>query len=194
MQKEVSCREANRSWNRPERVVLAVSVGSEGPADIIALGWKMFTSGNPPMVAISVGLTRHSHKLIQEAGEFVLSAPGEDMAEAVLFTGTRSGRDTDKFAETGLTALPAKVVKPPLIGQALVNLECVVRGRLLTGDHSIFAGEIVAAHVRETPGRILVSCGDEAGYQHVLAGKGYRFGVIRDDAAGITRPTRRRRG
>ena len=181
MQREVTYAEAGKRWNRPERVVLAVSAGGGGPADIIALGWKMRTSGQPPMVAISVGLTRHSHKLIDETGEFVLSAPGEDMAEATLFCGTRSGRDTDKFREAGLTALPAKIVKPPLIGEALVNLECVVRGKLLTGDHTIFAGEVVACHASEEEGPIIVSRGDESGYRPILDGGHYRFGVIRDD-------------
>jgi len=181
MLREVSFAEATRRWNRPERVVLAVTRGREGPADIIPLGWKMFTSFVPPMVAISVGLTRHSHKLLEECGEFVLAVPGEDLAAAVLFCGTRSGRDTDKFRETGLTPLPAKVIRPPLITEALVNLECIVRGTLRTGDHTIFAGEVVACHISDKKGPILVSRGEESGYKRVLEGKGYRFGVIRDD-------------
>jgi flavin reductase (DIM6/NTAB) family NADH-FMN oxidoreductase RutF len=180
MQKKASYAEANARWTRPCRAVLAVSIGPEGPADIIALGWKMHTSIRPPMVAISVGLTRHSHKLIEETGEFVLSVPGEDMAAAVLFCGTHSGRDTDKFKEAGLTPMPAKVVKPPLIGEALVNLECVVRGKLLTGDHTIFAGEVVACHVSEKEGPVLVLHAGESGIRSVLDGKGYRFGVVRD--------------
>jgi flavin reductase (DIM6/NTAB) family NADH-FMN oxidoreductase RutF len=181
MQREVTIAEANKRWTRPQRIVLAVSQGAEGPADIIALGWKMTTSFEPPMVAISVGLTRHSHKLIDEGGEFVLSVPGEDMAKAVLFVGTTSGRTVAKFRETGLTPLPATKVRPPLIGEALVNLECIVRGRLLTGDHTIFVGEVVAAHVSEKAGQVLISRGDEAGYRRILDGKGYRFGVIRTD-------------
>jgi len=182
MQKEVSYGEANQLWTRPQRVVLAVTQGAEGPADIIALGWKMHTSGDPPMVAISVGLTRYTHKLLEENPEFVLAAPGEDMAEATLFVGTRSGRHTDKFKEAELTPLPAARIKPPLIGEALVNLECVVRGTLLTGDHTIFAGEVVGAHVStEKKGPILISRGDESGYRPVLDGGRYRFGVVRDD-------------
>ena len=54
MQREVSFGEASSRWHSPERVVLAVSIDSDGLADIVALGWKMHTSGNPPMVAISV--------------------------------------------------------------------------------------------------------------------------------------------
>ena len=58
--------------------------------------------------------------------------------------GTRSGRSMDKFAECGLTALPATVVKAPLVGECLANLECKVANRMTAGDHTIFVGEIVA--------------------------------------------------
>lgn len=54
MQREVSFCEASSRWHSPERVVLAVSICSDGRADIIAPGWKMHTSGNAPMLAISV--------------------------------------------------------------------------------------------------------------------------------------------
>ena len=182
MQRIVRHSEANKWWTRPSRVVLAVSADEEGRADIIALGWKMTTSGQPPMVAISIAPERHSHGIIQRTGEFVLSSPAEDMAKATMFCGTTSGRDTDKFKETGLTAMPASKVKPPLIGEALVNLECVVRGELTTGDHTIFAGEIVASHVSENPSRrLLLSIGHESGYKHLLSQGMYRFGVIRND-------------
>lgn len=182
MQREASLSEAAKHWRRPERIVLAVSVNPGGPPDIIALGWKMTTSGSPPMVAISVAPQRYSHDLIRDGGEFVLATPAEDMAEATMLCGTRSGRDTDKFREAGLTAVPASVVKPPLIGEALVNLECVVRGELSTGDHTIFAGEVVATHVAESAGRRnLISIGDESGYEHILSRGGYRFGVIRNE-------------
>ena len=182
MQKEVSYSEANKLWTRPQRIVLAVCVDAEEKPNIIALGWKMTTSGAPPMVAISIAPPRYSHDLIHDSGEFVLSYPAEDMAEATMLCGTTSGRNTDKFKDANLTPLPAKIVKPPLIGEALVNLECVVRGELTTGDHTIFAGEIVASHISEnTDRRGLVSIGHESGYEHLLSRGGYRFGAVRND-------------
>lgn len=148
--KECAIEEAVRR-KYPEQIVLVTSVGSNRPPNIITLGWMMFTSGEPPLLAISVGKTRHSHALIQETEEFVCAFPGSDLKEAVLFCGTRSGREVDKFKATGLTPVKAKQVKPPLIGECLVNLECKVRKQIATGDHTIFVGEIVAAW-RQEPG------------------------------------------
>ena len=159
MLREVPVEEA---WKRkyPERTVLAVSISKDGKPNIITLGWNMPTSIKPPMVAISVGLTRYSHKLISESGEFVLAFPSEGMEDALLFCGTHSGRDVDKFKATGLTPVKAKYVKPPLIAEATVNMECRVVGSIKTGDHTIFVGEILTAYVSDEDKPVLFNVGN----------------------------------
>jgi len=134
----------------PEQIVLAVSADAAGRPDVITLGWAMPTSGVPPMLAISVGHTRYSHELIEKGGEFVLAFPSIQLAEACLLCGTKSGRDTDKLAAAKLRTEPAKLVRPPLLAGCLANFECKVRGKLVTGDHTIFAGEVLAAHVDDS--------------------------------------------
>lgn len=157
--KEVTAQEA---WKRkyPEQVSWAVSVDSQGKPNIISLGWCMPTSFDPPMIAISVGKTRYSHKLISQSREFVVAFPSEEMAKEVLYCGTHSGRDVDKFKETGLVAVPAKKVRPPLIEGCVANFECKLVGEIETGDHTIFVGEIVAAHVSEGKKTRLYNLGD----------------------------------
>ena len=139
----------------------------------------MQTSINPPMVAISIGKTRYSHGLLLRSGEFVLAIPGRDLAEEVLYCGTHSGRDVDKFKETNLTAISASKVRPPLIKECIANIECKIVGNLDTGDHTIFVGEVQANWVSEEEQKNLLSIGQEAGYEIMLDKKGRRFGVIR---------------
>ena len=167
--REVSAAEA---WLKkyPERTVLAVSAESKGRPNIIALGWNMPTSGAPPMAAISVGHGRFSHKLIREGGEFVLVFPSREMEDAVMYCGTHSGRDVDKFKATGLTSVKAKHVRPPLIGEAVVNMECRVVGELETGDHTLFAGEILAAYVSDEPRKVLFNLGPDRNGKRVFTG------------------------
>jgi flavin reductase (DIM6/NTAB) family NADH-FMN oxidoreductase RutF len=145
MLQEVPVEEA---WLRkyPERTVLVVSNDREGRPNIITLGWNMPTSRTPPMAVISVGVTRYSHGLIHDGGAFVLVFPSIEIEGAVLYCGTHSGREVDKFQETGLTPLPSQHVAPPLIKEGVVNMECKVVGELRTGDHTLFAGEILAAY------------------------------------------------
>ena len=177
--KEATYNEILPVFGRPERVVLAVSFDAENNrSNIIALGWKMRTSFQPPMHAISVGKTRYSHQLLKERGAFVLAFPGEDLAEQVLFCGTNSGRNVGKFKEAGLTQIKAKSVKPSLIGECVVNLECKVAGSLDTGDHTIFVGEVLNSWVSEKK-KILLSIGDEEGCKVLLEKRGYRLGVVK---------------
>jgi len=176
--KEVKLGAARKYFNRPERIVWAVAKHEER-VSICPLGWKMNTSGLPPMMAISVAPSRFTHDLIESSGEFVLAWPGEDLAEATMFCGTKSGRDVDKFAETGLTAMSGTHVQAPLIKECVVNLECRLAGKMTSGDHTIFAGEILAAWVNEAPRRLLISIDESAGYDFLLAQGGYRFGAVK---------------
>ena len=61
-----------------------------------------------------------------------------------------SGRDIDKWNESTLTPIPAEKVKPPLIQQCQVNMECVVRQVIPLGTHDLYIGEIVALHADDT--------------------------------------------
>ncbi len=164
---------------RPGRITWAVAE-HDGKRSICPLGWKMQTSHKPPMMAISVGPGRFTHDLIAESGSFVLAWPGEDLAEATMFCGTNSGRDVDKFAHLNLATRPASCVCAPLIEACVANLECAVTGRMTTGDHTIFAGEVKAVWVHEKPPKTLCSIGPESGYRFLLEKGAYRFGVIRD--------------
>jgi flavin reductase (DIM6/NTAB) family NADH-FMN oxidoreductase RutF len=58
-------------------------------------------------------------------------------------------RAYDKLKEIGLTPPPGKLVKVPLIKECVDHLECKLRSKCLTGDHTIFVGEIVEAHVKK---------------------------------------------
>lgn len=133
----------------PTVATLVTCVDGEGRTNIITLGWSMKTSHDPPMVAISVKPSRYSHDLIASSGEFVLAIPTIEIVEELHYCGRHSGRDVYKFEVTGLTPAPAEKVRAPLIEECPANLECRLVSQLTTGDHTIFVGEVVAAHVDE---------------------------------------------
>ncbi len=163
---------------RPEVVVWAVAE-HDGKRSICPLGWTMRTSSSPPMMAISVAPTRYTHELIEGAGEFVLAYPGRALAQATLYCGTNSGRDVDKFAQAGVTAAPARVVRAPLVRECEINLECRLVDSFTTGDHTIFAGEVVAAWSKEEPGPLLCLTDSSSGYEVLLEDPRFTFGLVR---------------
>jgi flavin reductase (DIM6/NTAB) family NADH-FMN oxidoreductase RutF len=130
----------------PMHTVLVSCVGKIEKPNIITLAWAMPTSINPPLVAISIAPRRQSHHLVEETKEFVVNIPTMEILKETLYCGRTSGKDHDKFKEAGLTPLPAKKVKPPIIKECVAHLECVLHGQFTTGDHTIFVGQIVAAY------------------------------------------------
>ncbi len=130
----------------PMHTMLISCVGKAGKPNIITLAWVMPTSISPPMVAISVGPSRYSHSLIEETGEFVVNVPTMDILKETFFCGKVSGKTHNKFEEAGLTPIPARKVKPPIIKECIAHLECKLHSHMTTGDHTIFVGEVVEAY------------------------------------------------
>ena len=133
----------------PSSVVLVTCISADGKPNIITLGMYMPISSNPPLLTIGVSPRRHSHRLIKEMREFVVNVPPNDLVKQVVLCGSVSGRDHNKFEEAGLTPIPASKVKSPLIKECVSNLECKVVASYECGDHTLFVGEVVAAHVDE---------------------------------------------
>ena len=131
----------------PEQVVIVLVKGKDGKVNPLTIGWTMLTSHEPPMMAFSVGIKRYSLELLRQAKDYVIAFPSEEQKDAVLFFGTKSGRDIDKLAESGLSTVPAKITDCVLLSDAVANFECTKVGEYPTGDHVIFVGTVVASHI-----------------------------------------------
>lgn len=135
--------------NPPGIVVMVTSVDSNGKPNIITLAMYMPISSKPPMICIGVSPKRYSHNLILESGEFVVNVPSIKLEKQMRFCGTQSGRTIDKFVATGLTPIPAKTIKAPLIKECVSHLECKVIQTHICGDHTLFVGKVLHASVNE---------------------------------------------
>ena len=133
----------------PTPVVLVSCVDETGKSNIITLAWVGVVNSEPPMVGISIRPGRFSHGCVSRSKEFVVNLPSEEMVRKVDACGILSGRETDKFASMGWKQVPALKVRPPLIDECPVQMECRVRETVSLGSHDLFLGEIVALHVKE---------------------------------------------
>jgi flavin reductase (DIM6/NTAB) family NADH-FMN oxidoreductase RutF len=157
--RQVSVGDALRK-KYPEWIDLVVSRGADGQANVMPVGWSMIASGSPPMYAVAINARHHTTRLIRETREFVIAAPSASMGAATLYCGTHSGRDGSKIAPSGLQLVPATSVQVPLLDGAVYNLECVLHAEIETGDHVVFVGQVVAAHLDEDAGHRLMNFGD----------------------------------
>jgi flavin reductase (DIM6/NTAB) family NADH-FMN oxidoreductase RutF len=136
-------RKSNRLINH--NPVVLVSSRHGDTSNVMTLAWVTPLSSEPKLVGISVGNTRFSHKLITESGEFAVNVPDLNLLNVVMNCGKTSGANVDKFEEYGLTPIYGERINAPLIGECSAHLECRVIDSLLTGDHTFFVGEVVAA-------------------------------------------------
>ncbi len=125
-----------------------ISCQREGETpNIFTVAWTGTICTNPAMAYISVRPERHSYKIIEETREFVINLSTEDIVKAVDFCGVRSGRDVDKFKETGLTPIPAQMVKAPLVEESPVNIECRLKEIVKLGSHDMFIAQVLGVNV-----------------------------------------------
>lgn len=150
MQKQVEYAEAVRT-KYPEQIVIAIARDKEGKANPVTLGWTMIASGNPPMMAIAVAAGHYTVKAIEHSKCFTIVYPSAGMADLALFFGSRSGRDIDKLAESRCPTEPAKEIDSVLLSDAVANFECTEESRIQAGDHVIYIGRVVAAHINVEP-------------------------------------------
>ncbi len=117
--------------------------------NIITIAWTGTICSDPAMAYISVRPSRHSHQIIKQTGDFAINLTTAELAKATDYCGVVSGRDVDKFKQTGLTPIAAKYIKSPLIEQAPLNIECAVQDIVPLGVHDMFVAKVLAVHADE---------------------------------------------
>lgn len=78
-----------------------------------------------PVLMVAVRDSRHTFTLLEKTDNFTITVPmGSGSAKALTLCGTKSGRDMDKFAESGLQPKPARTTESPVIDVPGVHYEC----------------------------------------------------------------------
>jgi flavin reductase (DIM6/NTAB) family NADH-FMN oxidoreductase RutF len=157
----------------PLPAFLVTCVGHEPQPNAIAIAWLMPVSMNPPLLAFAVREGRYSYQLLRENPAFVVNVMAYGQAPEVLLCGRRSGRDLDKFAAAGLTAVPAETVEAPAIAEALAHIECEVQAEHPAGDHIIIVGQVRAVFAQ--PGTLVEGWRDLVAVPPLLHLGGNRF-------------------
>ena len=157
----------------PVPAVLVSCADAEGNANVMTAAWAGTVCSDPVMVSVSIRKERYSHAMIRDTGEFVINLVSRSMVKAADFAGVRSGRDIDKFAQTGdlkLTKQKSSMVSAPSIAQSPVTLECRVRQIIELGSHDMFIGEVVCTGVQEeyidAEGKLDLKKADLVAYSH----------------------------
>lgn len=132
-----------------------------GQFNAMTVAWGSFgVMWGRPFAQVVVRPSRYTFPLMNDYPTFTLTAFGNEHKKALGLLGSKSGRDSDKIAESGLTPVPGIVVPAPTFSEAILSIECrklywqdmdprhftdpILESNYNGGDyHRIFFGEIV---------------------------------------------------
>jgi len=84
----------------------------------VGFAWEL------PVFMVLVRNSRHTHTIMEEAVDFTVTVPTEDLNDALSFCGTQSGRDVDKFEACDLKIKPGQRTASPVLDVRGIQLEC----------------------------------------------------------------------
>lgn len=150
---------------------ILLTTKAEGKVDAMTIGWgTLGVQWSKPIFVAFVRESRYTREQLEKNGEFTVNVPLDQVDKNILTVcGTKSGRDTDKIAELGLSLEEGQSVSVPAIRELPLTLECKVvykqeqdpaaitaennkryYGANNAGDYHIaYYGEITAAYIIE---------------------------------------------
>ena len=117
--------------------------GDDGKPNGAAVAWGGICANKPPCIAVALRPARYTHGNITRRKALTVCIPSEGQVKEADYFGIASGRDTDKFAATGLTPVKSELVDAPYIEEYSVALECKLVQAVEIGTHTQFIGEIL---------------------------------------------------
>lgn len=157
--------EKGMEWLHKQGAFLTVKSGDKVNTMTISWGNIGFEWNRPVLTAL-VRKSRYTYDLIENSDNFTVSVPlNKEMKDALMFCGTKSGREFDKFKECNLSLENGKKVDTPIIGECELHYECKIvykqpmmpnllndeikEGYYANNDyHTMYFGEIVDCYIK----------------------------------------------
>jgi len=133
----------------PEPAMVIGSYDKDGKPNIMTAAWFGVANSRPLKVSVSLRPATYSYHCIMANQAFTVNVPDASLVSYVKFAGKYSGRDMNKFDETGLTPVRSEYVNAPYIEEFPIVLECKVTEYHDLGSHRQFIGQVIDAKIDE---------------------------------------------
>ena len=116
----------------PRPICFASTISKEGKVNLSPFSFFNLFSSNPPVVIFSPSrrvrdnTTKHTLQNVLEVPEVVISMVSYDMVHQVSLASCEYPEGVNEFNKAGFTEVPASLVRPPLVKESKVNMECKV--------------------------------------------------------------------
>ena len=134
----------------PTPVLMVGTYDRTGKPNLMTAAWGGICCSKPPCVAVSLRKATYTHGCIVERKAFTVGIASESMLVEADYCGIASGRDADKYAATGWTAVKSDLVDAPYAAESPVVLECRLLHTIEIGLYTQFIGEIIDVKADES--------------------------------------------
>jgi flavin reductase (DIM6/NTAB) family NADH-FMN oxidoreductase RutF len=127
----------------PTPVFAVGTYDKTGNPNVMAVAWGSICCSKPFCVSIALRKATYTYNSILEQKEFTVSIASQDYVKQVDYFGIASGRNTNKFDDTGLTPVKSDLVNAPYVKEFPLILECKLVHSKELGLHTLFVGEVL---------------------------------------------------
>lgn len=136
----------------PRPICFASTIDREGNINLSPFSFFNLFSSNPPIVVFSPSrrgrdnTIKHTLENVLEVPECVINIVDYDMVQQMSLSSCEYPKNVDEFVKAGFTKEAASLVKPPMVKEAKIKLECRVNEVKSLGSEG-GAGQLVIAEV-----------------------------------------------
>ncbi|WP_126972432.1 flavin reductase family protein [Gynurincola endophyticus] len=143
----------------PRPIALASTIDEDGNVNLSPFSFFNLFSTNPPIVVFSPSrrvrnnTIKHTLENVQQTKEVVINIVEYPMVQQMSLSSCEFTKGVNEFTKAGFTAVPASKVKPPLVKESRINLECIVRDIYSLGDQggagNLVICEVIVMHIAD---------------------------------------------
>jgi flavin reductase (DIM6/NTAB) family NADH-FMN oxidoreductase RutF len=144
----------------PRPICFASTIDKEGNVNLSPFSFFNLFSSDPPVVIFSPSrrvrdnTTKHSLQNVLEVPEVVINIVDYNMVQQTSLASCEFPKNTNEFIKAGFTAVPATIVKPPMVKESKVKMECKVLEVKSLGDKggagNLVICEVLVMHIDES--------------------------------------------
>ncbi|MCY7421962.1 MAG: flavin reductase family protein [Chitinophagaceae bacterium] len=144
----------------PRPICFASTIDKSGNINLSPFSFFNVFSIDPPIAIFSPSrrvrdnTTKHTLQNVLEVPEVVINIVDYDMVQQTSLASCEYDHDINEFVKAGFTMQPATIVKPPMVKEAKVKMECRVLEVKSLGDRggsgNLVIAEIILIHADES--------------------------------------------
>jgi len=144
----------------PRPICFASTIDKNGNVNLSPFSFFNLFSSNPPIVIFSPArrvrdnTTKHSLENVIEVPEVAINIVDFDMVQQTSLASCEYPKEIDEFVKAGFTAEKSQFIKPPLVKESKIKLECVVKEVKSLGEGggagNLVICEVICMHIDDS--------------------------------------------